>query len=258
MSETKKLDWGGCPDCGEELINISDSEDNLLLCGKCGKTFPEPALGPITKKRRVQKKAEVRFPIGKHKGQGIASVFAEEPSYLCWFYDAVDGFENIKRAIASLPDFSARLAKYQERKQIKDKSLEQRIEEVLRRMFAIEPTPAELDDLCGQLFHGSDTEGDGTNLKIIKTVHFGDYIQSAENLFCKKVTYEIYCFQVCEHGHKYKPWIVTPDTDLSDVSLRILEEMDTQMYYCGESEETWDAKSSATRRHIQRAIEERR
>jgi hypothetical protein len=50
---------------------------------------------------------------------------------------------------------------------------------------------------------------------------------------------------------------VTPQTDLSDVPLEILEEMDNQMYYCGECEETRDAKFSETRKHVQRTISQR-
>ena len=88
------------------------------------------------------------------QGQGVSVVFAEEPGYLCWFYDAVDGNEELKQAIAALPEFPARLAKYRERKGLKDKTLEQRIEEVVARMFAVEPTPQETDALCDRLFNG--------------------------------------------------------------------------------------------------------
>jgi hypothetical protein len=97
---------------------------------------------------------EPKMPIGKHKGKAIATILAEEPSYLAWFFDTVDGYDDLKRAIAALPDFPARLAKHRERKQLKDKTLEQRIEEVVCRMFAVEPSPAELDSLCDRLFHG--------------------------------------------------------------------------------------------------------
>ena len=152
----KKPDWGTCPNCREELLNISGSEENLLLCGKCGKTFPEPA--PITKKTKAKRKQKLRLPFGKHKGKSLEIVFAEEPSYLCWFYDAVDGFENVKQAIAALPEFATILAKYRERRQFKDKSLEQRIEEVVCRMFAVDPRPADVDSLCDRLFNGPETK----------------------------------------------------------------------------------------------------
>ena len=93
------------------------------------------------------------MPIGKFKGRALSEILNEEPSYLAWFYDHVDGNEELKQAISALPDFPARLAKYRERKEIKDRSLEQRIEEVVARMFAVEPTRQETDDLCERLFH---------------------------------------------------------------------------------------------------------
>ena len=107
---------------------------------------------------RTKKPKPAVMPIGKHKGKALAAVMQEEPSYLCWFYDTVDGFEDIKQTIAALPGFPAILAKYRERKQLKDKTLEQRIEEVVCRMFAVEPSPAEVDSLCDQLFNGPERE----------------------------------------------------------------------------------------------------
>jgi hypothetical protein len=93
-------------------------------------------------------------------------------------------------------------------------------------------------------------------LKITKTVHFGEYIQSGENLSCEKAGDERYCFQVCEDKGKFEPWFVTPETDLSDVPSEILREMDYEMSYCGETDER-DAKFSETRKHIQRTMSQR-
>ncbi len=50
---------------------------------------------------------------------------------------------------------------------------------------------------------------------------------------------------------------MTPETDLSEVPLDVLEQMDYRMSYCGETEETRDAKFSETRKHVQRAISQR-
>jgi hypothetical protein len=111
----------------------------------------------MSKKKKQDPRLEM--PIGKHKGKPLTTILAEEPGYLCWFFDTVDGYEDLKQAIAALPEFPARLAKHRERKQLKEKTLEQRIEEVVCRMFAVEPSPAELDSLCDELFHGRDAEG---------------------------------------------------------------------------------------------------
>jgi len=46
-----------------------------------------------------------------------------------------------------------------------------------------------------------------TRLNIIKGIHYGDYIQSAENLRCNKAGLDRYQFQVCDEGpplRKYK------------------------------------------------------
>ena len=96
------------------------------------------------------------MPFGKHKGRALSEILDEEPTYLAWFYDHVDGNEGLKEAIATLPEFPARLAKYRERKEIKNKTLDQKIEEVVARMFAVEPTPQETDALCDRLFNGQD------------------------------------------------------------------------------------------------------
>ncbi len=96
-------------------------------------------------------------------------------------------------------------------------------------------------------------------LKITKTVHYGKYVQSGENLSCEKAGHEQYRFQVCDEGpprREFEPWTVTSETDLSAVPPEILEQMDVQMYYCGETDER-DAKFYETRKHIQRAISQR-
>ena len=155
MSKKKKQEWDPCPNCGDEKLHdmgkgTFDGHDNLLMCRSCGQTFPEPEM-----RKRVRTPPTV-MPFGKHKGKSLEIVLAEEPGYLCWFYDHVDGNEELKQAIAVLPEFPARLARYRERKGLKDKTLEQRIEEVVARMFAVEPTPQETDDLCDRLFNGQD------------------------------------------------------------------------------------------------------
>ena len=153
MSKKKKQEWDPCPNCGDKKLHdmgkgTFDGHDNLLMCHSCGHTFPEP---------EMRKTPPTVMPFGKHKDKSLEIVLAEEPGYLCWFYDAVDGNEELKQAIAALPEFPARLAKYRERKGLKDKTLEQRIEEVVARMFAVEPTPQETDDLCDRLFNGQDS-----------------------------------------------------------------------------------------------------
>jgi hypothetical protein len=49
---------------------------------------------------------EPRMPCGKHRGKPVSEVFRQDPSYLAWFCDTVDGSHGIKRAIRALPGFS--------------------------------------------------------------------------------------------------------------------------------------------------------
>jgi len=169
-----------------------------------------------------------------------------ESSYLAWFADEVEGCEEIKEAIRSHPRFPAALESYLE-------SRRKRQEAEWQKGRFSKPT---IDGLCEELFHGPET-GDMARQKIVKGLHYGDYVQSGENLSCEKAGEEQYRFQVREAGREFEPWLVTPDTDLSDVPSEILEEMDNQMSCCVETEETRDAKFSETRKHIQRAISQR-
>jgi hypothetical protein len=101
----------------------------------------------------ARKKKEIMLPFGKFKGRTLREIMHEEPGYLCWFYDTVEDQQDIKAAMEALPGFPARLAAYRERRSVKEKSLEQRIEEVVTRMFRVEPSQEEVDRLCDELFH---------------------------------------------------------------------------------------------------------
>jgi hypothetical protein len=48
---------------------------------------------------------EPLMPFGKHRGKTVYEVLGQDPSYLGWFHDTVDGNEGLKRAIRALPGF---------------------------------------------------------------------------------------------------------------------------------------------------------
>ncbi len=208
---------------------------------------------------------EPTMPFGKHRGKTLAAVLREEPSYLCWLMEKVDGCEDIKQAISELPGFREEWERYFRRRHGKELTTRQVVEETVRRMLGSGQTPdseaAEaLDDLCDWLFNPPET-ADSARLEIVQGFHYGDYVQSGENLCCEKAGDERYRFRVCDQTpprREYEPWFVTPEADLSEVPLDILEQMDYQMSYCGEGDgDDRDAKFSETRRHIQRTIGER-
>ena len=98
----------------------------------------------------MKRKDKVVLPFGKFKGRTLVDVMREEPGYLCWFYDTIEDQRELKAAMEALPGFPARLAAYRERRSVKEKSLEQRIEDVVTRMFRVEPTQGEIDTLCDE------------------------------------------------------------------------------------------------------------
>jgi hypothetical protein len=105
--------------------------------------------------RKKKTDEEPTMPFGKHKGKTLAAVLREEPSYLCWLMEKVDGCEDIKQAISELPGFREEWAKYYERKYRKELTTRQVVEETVREMFAVEESPNQetLDLLCDRLFN---------------------------------------------------------------------------------------------------------
>jgi hypothetical protein len=96
---------------------------------------------------------EPRLPIGKHKGRTLAVVLQEEPSYLCWFVETVEGCEDIKQAILALPGFREEQAKHYERKHRKEASVQKLVEETVCQALGAEgPTRQGTGDLYERLF----------------------------------------------------------------------------------------------------------
>jgi hypothetical protein len=69
----------------------------------------EFAGGPMKRERRQMTTTydpqEPLMPFGKHRGKTVTEVLGQDPSYLAWFCDTVDGNETLKRAIRALPGF---------------------------------------------------------------------------------------------------------------------------------------------------------
>jgi hypothetical protein len=104
--------------------------------------------------RKKKTDAEPAMPFGKHKGKTLAAVLAEEPSYLCWFMEKVEGCGEVKKAIAGLPGFREEWAKHHERNRRKEATTRKLIEETVCRMLGENaPSPETLDSLCDRLFN---------------------------------------------------------------------------------------------------------
>ncbi len=107
------------------------------------------------RKKKVDK--ELTFPFGKYKGKSLIVVMQEEPSYLCWFVQSIEGCQDIMEAFVALPGFQEEWAKYYQRKYRREMTTRQIVEDMVRDMFAgedhAEPTPEQFDDLCDRLFN---------------------------------------------------------------------------------------------------------
>jgi hypothetical protein len=83
------------------------------------------------------------MPIGKYRDQPLTRIFAADPSYLAWFVAVVEGYDDVKEAIAALPDFDAHLTAWRSR---------QRNREWRKGKFS----PQTVDGVCERLFNGGD------------------------------------------------------------------------------------------------------
>ena len=93
------------------------------------------------------------MPFGKFKGETLHWVYEQEPSYLAWFHETVDGCEELKQVIRSLDGFETHLTAFrQRRRQPPPRRLTPSQQEVewLMGKFSAET----IDAVCEELFGG--------------------------------------------------------------------------------------------------------
>ena len=96
------------------------------------------------------------MPFGKFQGLAISEIYEQQPSYLPWFHETVDGWEEIKAAIRALDGIGAHLAAFRQRPQqpkrqtVKSLTPTQQQVEWLMGKF----TSQTVDDVCDELFGG--------------------------------------------------------------------------------------------------------
>jgi hypothetical protein len=95
---------------------------------------------------------EPLMPFGRHRGEPVSRVLGQDPSYLAWFCDTVDGNETLKRAIRALPGFDEACGKTQP-----VRKLEQDLD--LPNM-GVDPrlSKEDLDRLCREILHPPEEE----------------------------------------------------------------------------------------------------
>lgn len=90
------------------------------------------------------------MPFGKFKGQTLSWVYEQEPSYLAWFHECVDGCKEVKEAIRGSKGIQAHLAAFRQRRQPSPRQLTPTQQQVERLMgkFSSET----VDKVCEELF----------------------------------------------------------------------------------------------------------
>ena len=92
------------------------------------------------------------LPFGKFEGQTLPWVYEQEPSYLAWFHECVDGCEEVKEAIKGLEGIETHLTAFQMRRQPSTKKLtptQQEVEWLMGKFSA-----QTVDLVCDELFGG--------------------------------------------------------------------------------------------------------
>ncbi len=93
------------------------------------------------------------MPFGKFEGQTLRWVHEQEPSYLAWFHETVDGCEEVKEAIRMLEGIEAHLAAFRQKRQMSPRksisSTQQEVEWLMGKFSA-----QTVDEVCDELFGG--------------------------------------------------------------------------------------------------------
>jgi hypothetical protein len=128
--------------CGAKFVHVLMARESAL----CLKD-PECA-DPVCRRQLAT------MPFGKFKGQTLAWVYEQEPSYLAWFHETVDGCKEVKEAIRGLPGIEAHLAAFRERHSLRKPltSTQQEVEWLMGKF-----TAETVDRVCEELFGGDET-----------------------------------------------------------------------------------------------------
>lgn len=81
------------------------------------------------------------MPFGKFEGQTLPYVYEQEPSYLAWFHESVDGCEDVKELIRGLNGIETHLATFRQKQLWRQGRLSQQ---------PVTPTQQEVEWLMGK------------------------------------------------------------------------------------------------------------
>jgi hypothetical protein len=91
------------------------------------------------------------MPFGKFKGQTLHWVYAQEPGYLAWFHECIEGCEEVKAVIRTLEGIEAHLTAFRQRhgQQPSLTPTQEQVEWLMGKFSA-----QTIDAVCDELFGG--------------------------------------------------------------------------------------------------------
>jgi hypothetical protein len=124
--------------CGEECVHVLANKRGLngLSDWRC--------MDPQCRLRTVV------MPFGKFAGLTVALVYEQQPSYLAWFHETVEGCEEVKAVIRGLDGIEAHLVAFRQKQRSSQKPLtstQQQVEWLMGKFSA-----QTIDSLCEELF----------------------------------------------------------------------------------------------------------
>ena len=91
--------------CGRQFVHVLTARESAIC-------LKDPQCADPECRRRL-----AVMPFGKFKGQTLAWVYEQQPSYLAWFHETVDGYEEVREAIRALDGIQAHLTAFREKQQ---------------------------------------------------------------------------------------------------------------------------------------------
>ena len=89
--------------CGKRFTHVLTARESAIC-------LKDPECADPECRRRL-----AVIPFGKFKGQTLSWVHEQEPSYLAWFHECVDDYEDIKTLIRGLDGIEAHLAAFRQK-----------------------------------------------------------------------------------------------------------------------------------------------
>jgi hypothetical protein len=87
------------------------------------------------------------MPFGKYGGETLAWVYEQEPGYVAWFHETVDGCEDVKEAIRALDGIETHLTAFRQKRRQPSTTTQQEVE-WLTGTFSAQT----VDFVCDELF----------------------------------------------------------------------------------------------------------